>query len=160
MNKAYCYYYCYLSYIIIIKAFIKCKILSVETVLSTCMCTCARTRTHSHMHPHILTIENLFYTQLKWTTNTDLRQSKTAAWTKKTWQVCCVGKRDVLRLELKESREGICRRGRGRSFHVEGLSSCGTCICSITIKPPPLHTTPLPPSIHTHTPAPFQVVLQ
>ena len=30
------------------------------------------------------------------------------------------GKRSVFRLHLKESREGFCRRGRGRSFHVEG----------------------------------------
>ena len=34
--------------------------------------------------------------------------------------VCCFGKRNVLRLDVKESREGFCRRGRGRSFHVEG----------------------------------------
>ena len=34
--------------------------------------------------------------------------------------VCCFGKRNVLRLDVKESRKGFCRRGRGRSFHVEG----------------------------------------
>ena len=33
--------------------------------------------------------------------------------------VCCFGKRNVLRLDVKESREGFCRRGSGRSFHVE-----------------------------------------
>ena len=27
------------------------------------------------------------------------------------------GKRNVFRLDLNESREGFCRRGRGRSFH-------------------------------------------
>ena len=69
----------------------------------------------------------------------------------KTWQVCCTGKIDALRFELKECREGICWKGRGRSFYVEGLSSCGTFICSITVKPPPLHTMP-PPPLHTHTP--------
>ena len=37
----------------------------------------------------------------------------------KTRQVCSFGKRDVFRLHLNESREGFCRRGRGRSFHVE-----------------------------------------
>ena len=41
----------------------------------------------------------------------------------KTWQVCCFGSRNVLRLDLKESREGFCRRGRGRSFHVDGLKT-------------------------------------
>ena len=34
--------------------------------------------------------------------------------------VCCFGKRNVLRLDVKESREGFCRRRRGRAFHVEG----------------------------------------
>ena len=43
---------------------------------------------------------------------------KTAA--RKTWQVYNVEKRNVLRFNLNESREGICRRGRGRSFHVDG----------------------------------------
>ena len=35
-------------------------------------------------------------------------------------QVYCFRKRNVLRLDFKESREGFCRRGRGRSFHVDG----------------------------------------
>ena len=30
------------------------------------------------------------------------------------------GKRNVLMSDLDESREGFCRRGRGRSFHAEG----------------------------------------
>ena len=30
------------------------------------------------------------------------------------------GKRNVLRFDLNESREGFCRRGRGRSFPVDG----------------------------------------
>ena len=29
-------------------------------------------------------------------------------------------KKKVFRLDLNESREGFCRRGRGRSFHVDG----------------------------------------
>ena len=33
--------------------------------------------------------------------------------------VYCFGKINVLRFDLKESREGFCRRGRGMSFHVE-----------------------------------------
>ena len=31
-----------------------------------------------------------------------------------------MGKRSVFRLDLNESREGFCRRGRGRSFYVDG----------------------------------------
>ena len=49
----------------------------------------------------------------------DLRCRKTAAPSGNV-AVSCFGKRNVLRLDVKESREGFCRRGRGRSFHVEG----------------------------------------
>ena len=38
----------------------------------------------------------------------------------KTWQVCSFGKINVFGLDLNESREGFCRKGRGRSFHVDG----------------------------------------
>ena len=38
----------------------------------------------------------------------------------KTWQFNNFGKRNVFRLDLNESREGFCRRGRGRLFHVDG----------------------------------------
>ena len=38
----------------------------------------------------------------------------------KTWLVYNFGKRNVFRLDLNESREGFCRRVRGRSFHVDG----------------------------------------
>ena len=31
-----------------------------------------------------------------------------------------LGKINLFRLDLNESREGFCRRGRGRSFHVNG----------------------------------------
>ena len=34
--------------------------------------------------------------------------------------VYSLGKRSVFRLHLNESREGFCRRERGRSFHVDG----------------------------------------
>ena len=40
--------------------------------------------------------------------------------------VCCFGKRNVLRLDVKESRKGFCRRGRGRSFHVDGPKTKGS----------------------------------
>ena len=35
------------------------------------------------------------------------------------WEVYSFGKRNVFRLHLNESREGFCRRERGRSFHVD-----------------------------------------
>ena len=38
----------------------------------------------------------------------------------KTWQVYNFVKTNVFRLDLNESREGFCRRGRGRSFSVDG----------------------------------------
>ena len=38
----------------------------------------------------------------------------------KTWQVYYSGKIQVLMLDLNESREGLCRRGCERSFHVDG----------------------------------------
>ena len=38
----------------------------------------------------------------------------------KTWQVYNLGKRNVFRLDLNESGDGFCRRGRGRSFQVDG----------------------------------------
>ena len=41
----------------------------------------------------------------------------------KTRRVYSFGKRNVFMLHLNESREGFCRRGRGRSFHVDGLKT-------------------------------------
>ena len=38
----------------------------------------------------------------------------------KTLQAYGFGKRNVSRLHLNKSKEGFCRRGRGRSFHVDG----------------------------------------
>ena len=34
--------------------------------------------------------------------------------------VCCFGKRNVLRLDVKESREGFCRRGKGKVIPCRG----------------------------------------
>ena len=42
---------------------------------------------------------------------------------RKTWQVYSFGKRIFLDIFLFESREGFCRRGRGRSYHVDGLKT-------------------------------------
>ena len=41
----------------------------------------------------------------------------------KTWQVYNFGKKNVFRLDFSESREGFCQKGRGRSFHVDGLKT-------------------------------------
>ena len=41
----------------------------------------------------------------------------------KTWKVYSLGKRNVLRFDLNVAREGFCRRGRGKSFHVDGLKT-------------------------------------
>ena len=44
------------------------------------------------------------------------------------WKTCPVNhfiKRNVLRLDLMESREGFCSRGRGRSFHAEAKDRKG-----------------------------------
>ena len=52
--------------IIVIKVFIKCKILSVEKILSTYMHTHTHTQVTPHPHPpSTLTIQTLIYTQLK-----------------------------------------------------------------------------------------------
>ena len=45
---------------------------------------------------------------------------KDSSTAQKTGLVYSFGKRNVSRLHLSESREGSCRRGRGRSFHVDG----------------------------------------
>ena len=50
-------------------------------------------------------------------------EDSNAEW--KTWQVYCLQKNNnyVLKFDLKESRDGFCQRGRGRSFHVEQLKT-------------------------------------
>ena len=104
--------------IIKIKVFIKCKILSVESILGAH--AHAHTPTHTHMHTQhtsILTIQNLIYTQHR---QQGLEAEEDSSMERKTWQVYSFGKRKVLRFDLNEPREGSCQRGRGRSFHAEG----------------------------------------
>ena len=71
-----------------------------------------RIQTHTHTeapaHMRILTIQNLIYTQLKGQQRHEAEENITVEW--KTWQVYCLGKRSVLRFDLKESREGFCQR--------------------------------------------------
>ena len=45
---------------------------------------------------------------------------KTAARNRKHSRSIVLERKKVFRLHLNESREGFCRRGRGRSFRVEG----------------------------------------
>ena len=82
--------------------------------------THTHTLTQAHAHTSILTTQNLIYAQLKGTTNRDLRRGKRRQqrgtenmaglqfWEKKGF-----------RLHFNESREGFCRRERGRSLHVD-----------------------------------------
>ena len=42
------------------------------------------------------------------------------AWNRQHGRSTILGKRNGFRLDLNESREGFCQRGRGRLFHVDG----------------------------------------
>ena len=53
----------------------------------------------------------------------DFRRGKPAAREEKTGRVYCFGKRNVLRLDLKEFGNGFLWTGRGRSLHVDGSKS-------------------------------------
>ena len=92
-----------------------------------------QTHTHTHTHTHMGTC--LHYSQLTCDldiiVNKGLRQWKTAAWEWKTWQVYCFEKRNVLRLDLLQSKEGFFLRGRGRSFH----SHTAICLCRELLQP-------------------------
>ena len=89
--------------------------------------THARARAHTHTHTHTRAYrqywQSIIYTQLK--TGGKQRQEKEgdSSTERKTWQVYSFGKRNILRFDLNESREGFYRRGRERSFHVEGLQT-------------------------------------
>ena len=111
---------------IINKVFLQHKILSLETILSAS----APPPPPPHTHTGTRTHNHSGYTNL------NIHSSKRAAnaretWNgyrrteQKTWQVYKFGKRNVFRLDLDESREGFSRRGRGRSFHVEGPKTKG-----------------------------------
>ena len=73
------------------------------------------TRTHKHSDYTKLNIHSLKRAANARETWNGYRRRE-----QKTWQVYNFGKRNVFRLDLSESREGFCRRGRGRSFHVDG----------------------------------------
>ena len=96
--------------IIIIKLFVQRKIMSLKAILS------AYTRTYTEAPAHT----NILTTRLKTGSKRGLDVDDDSSTEQKIWQVCSFGKRNVFRLHLTESREGFSRRGRGRSFHVDG----------------------------------------
>ena len=77
----------------------------------TRMHTHARTHAHTHIHTHA---------QLKKGGKQRLEMDEDSSTEQKTLHVYNFGKSNVIRLNLNESRENFCRRGRGRSFHVDG----------------------------------------
>ena len=89
--------------------------MSVETVLSAN--THRGTRTHEHSDYTKLNLHSL-----KTGSKRRLEMDGDSSTDQKTWQVQVYssGKRNVFRLDLNESRQNFCRRGRGRSFHVDG----------------------------------------
>ena len=93
--------------------FIKRDIVSIETVLHV------YTHTKAPTYTSMLTTQNLISTQLKSGSKQQLEMDEDSSMEQKTWLVYSFGKRNVLRFDLKESREGFCGIGRGRSFHVE-----------------------------------------
>ena len=74
-----------------------------------------RTTTLSHRRPHT----REYYTQLITLTQVKQIINRTLTSGKLDGSVV-LEKRNVLRLDLKECREGFFRKGKGRSFHVEG----------------------------------------
>ena len=71
-------------------------------------------RTHARTHRSTRTQDNTDYRKF------NFNQFKTEPGTENKAYLNRLWKRNVLRLQLNESREGFCRRGRGRSFHVDG----------------------------------------
>ena len=83
--------------------------------------THTHTNTHTHIHRGTCTHEHSDYAMLNLHSlkQAAMETNEDSSTEQKTWQVSSLGKRDVFRLHLNESREGFFRRGRGRSFLVE-----------------------------------------
>ena len=92
------------------------KILSIETIESAH----TRTRTQRHPHTRVFRLYKAKFTQLKTGSKRRLQLDEDSSTEQKTWQPYSFGKRYVFRVHLNEPREGFCRRGRGKSFHVDG----------------------------------------
>ena len=67
--------------------------------------THTHTHTHAHTHMHRVSDEGMGRAVKN---RVALKEEVESEW------------RNVFRLHLNESREGFCRRGKGRSFHVDG----------------------------------------
>ena len=89
--------------------FVKHKLLSIETILSTH--THTGTCTHKHYDYTKLNLQSLD----TWDGWRHQHGTENMAGLK-FWEKKCM-------LHLNESREGFCRRGRGRSFHIDGLNT-------------------------------------
>ena len=97
--------------IIIIKVFVKHKILFIENILSAY--THRGTHTQEHSNYTKLNLHSLKRAANRLEMDEDSSMVH-AHRTEKTWQVYSFGKINVFRL----SREGFCRRGRGWSFYI------------------------------------------
>ena len=80
----------FLAALMIIKVFIKLKIMSVETILS------AYTHTQASVYTSMLTMQSLIYTQLKTGSKKDLRRMNTAARNRKHSRSIVLGKEMLL----------------------------------------------------------------
>ena len=89
-------------HVIIIKVFVKCKTLSIETVLS------------AHTQAFCYTKLNVY--SLKLAAKGDSRWMKSAPWNRKHGR-STVSEMNVFRLQLNESREGFCWKGREGGDH-------------------------------------------
>ena len=77
----------YVGYLVIIKAFIKHKIVSIETVRNAYTYTHTHIHTRAPAHTSILTIQNLIYAQLKTGSKQRLETHEDSSTEWKTWQV-------------------------------------------------------------------------
>ena len=112
------------------KAFLWRKILSEETILSA-----IHTQTDTYAHESITHFAQLFTTNFKkykkdpnkQTINKGFTAEENSSPKRKTRQVCCLGKGNVLRLVFKKSTEGFFgreRKHRSRVGDVTGTSFC------------------------------------
>ena len=80
--------------------------------------------THAHTqrysHTQAFWLYKAKFTQLKMGSKQRLEMDEDSSMEQNTWQVYSFGRINVFRLHLNESREGFCRRGGGRSFHIDG----------------------------------------
>ena len=104
------------------KVFIHSKILSVtdsQRSIKLFSLTHTHARTHARTHTHTQASAHASISSIQ-DNKQGLQAEDDSSSERKTWQIYCFGNRNLLRFDLKESRDSLCRRRRGRSFHVEG----------------------------------------